>query len=88
MDRSHRLPLTRQARLLGMSRASLYYTPTPVSERDLALMRRVDELHLEYPFAGARMLRRLLRQEGQSVGRRHLGTLMARMGIEAIYRRR
>jgi putative transposase len=88
MDRGHRLPLTRQARLLGLSRASLYYTPTPVSERDSALMRRIDELHLERPFVGARLLRDMLRREGQAIGRRHVASLMRRMGIEAIYRRR
>ena len=50
-------------------------------------MRRLDELHLDYPFAGSRMLRSLLRREGVQVGRRHVGTLMRRMGIEAVYRR-
>ena len=88
MDRGHRLPLMRQARLLGVSRASLYYTPTAVSERDLAWMRRIDELHLERPFVGARLLRDMLRREGQAIGRRHVASLMRRMGIEAIYRRR
>jgi len=88
IDRGHRLPLTRQARLLGLSRASLYYTPVPVSERDLERMRRIDELHLEFPFAGARMLRDFLNREGDPLGRRHVATLMRRMGIEAIYRRR
>ena len=65
IDRGHRLPLARQARLLGLSRGSLYYRPRPVSERDLVLMRRMDELHLELPFAGARMLRDLLDGEGR-----------------------
>jgi putative transposase len=83
----HELSLTRQAQLLDLSRASLYYTPVPVSEADLKLMRRIDELHLELPFLGSRMLRDLLAQEGIDVGRRHVATLMRRMGIEAIYRR-
>ena len=73
--------------LVGISRSSAYYLPQPVSEADLALMRRIDELHLEHPFAGARMLARLLRREGIQVGRRHVSTLMKRMGIEALYRK-
>ena len=87
IDRNHRLALTKQAALLGLSRGSVYYEPVPVSDTDLALMRRLDELHLEFPFAGARMLRGLLAAEGSKVGRRHVTTLMRRMGIEAIYRR-
>jgi putative transposase len=61
--------------------------PRPVPAEDLKLMRRLDELHLDHPFVGARMLRDLLRREGVTVGRRHVSTLMKRMGIEAIYRR-
>ncbi len=87
IDRSHDLPVARQARELGMSRGSVYYLPRPVSAADLALMRRIDELHLEYPFAGSRMLRDLLAGEGIAVGRLHVATLMKRMTIEAIYRR-
>ena len=87
IDRNHDLPVARQARVLNISRGSVYYKPRPVSAEDLALMRRIDELHLEYPFAGSRMLRDFLNREGLSVGRRHVGTLMKRMGIEAIYRR-
>jgi len=87
IDRNHRLALTKQAALLGISRGSVYYEPAPVSDADLALMRRLDELHLEFPFAGSRMLRGLLAAEGSKVGRRHVTTLMRRMGIEAIYRR-
>jgi putative transposase len=88
IERTHALPLVRQAVLLELSRGSLYYEPKPVSLEVLALMRRIDELHLEYPFAGARMLRDLLNTQGIAVGRKHVGTLMRRMGIEAIYRRR
>lgn len=87
IDRDHDLPVVRQARLLDISRSSVYYLPRPVSPGDLALMRRIDELHLDYPFAGARMLRDLLGREGFTVGRLHVSTLMKRMGIEAIYRR-
>jgi putative transposase len=86
-DRSHDLPLKRQAELLGVSRASLYYRPRPVSAADLAIMRRIDELHLAYPFAGSRMLRDLLRAEGFEIGRDHVIALMRVMGIEALYRR-
>ena len=87
IDRSHDLPLTRQAEALGISRGSLYYQPQPVSGADLAVMRRIDELHLDYPFAGSRMLRDLLIAEGFKVGRLHVATLMRRMGIEALYRK-
>ena len=84
IDRQHTLTVTRQAELLGISRGSVYYLPRPVSDADLALMRRIDELHLEHPFMGARMLRRQLRQAGVKIGRRHVGTLMRHMGIEAL----
>ncbi len=87
IDRSHALPLARQAEELGISRGCLYYRPQPVPAADLALMRRMDELHLEYPFAGSRMLRDLLLAEGFTVGRLHVATLMQRMGLEAIYRK-
>ena len=87
IDRSHELPLTRQAKILRLSRGSPYYRPRPVSAADLAIMRRIDELHMDYPFAGSRMLRDLLRGEGVQIGRQHVITLMRRMAIEAIYRR-
>ena len=87
IDHEHRLSLSRQARLLGMSRGSVYYQRRPAAVADLALMRRIDALHLDYPFAGSRMLRDLLRQEGHEVGRLHVATLMKRMGIAALYRR-
>ena len=80
IDRSHELPLTRQAKALGISRGSVYYLPRPTSDADLALMRRIDELHLEHPFAGSRMLRDMLKAEGREVGRRHVATLMKKMG--------
>ena len=87
IDRSHELPLTWQAQVLKLSRSSLYYRPQPVSAADLAIMRRIDELHLEHPFAGSRMLRDLLRGEGVQIGRQRVITMMRRMEIEAIYRR-
>jgi putative transposase len=87
IDRDHELPVKRQAELVGISRGSVYYHPEPVSEAELALMRRIDELHLEHPFAGSRMLRDFLRLQGIEVGRRHVGTLMRRMGIQALYRK-
>ena len=87
IDRSHELPVTRQAQLLKLNRSSVYYQAHPVSAADLAIMRRIDELHLDYPFAGSRMLRDLLRGEGVVIGRQHVITLMKRKGIEAIYRR-
>ncbi|HEY1256666.1 MAG TPA: IS3 family transposase [Terracidiphilus sp.] len=87
IDPEHDLPITQQAEALGISRSTVYYQPRPASAEDLWLMRQVDELHLNYPFAGSRMLRDLLSHQGLEVGRRHLRTLMRRMGIEAIYRK-
>jgi putative transposase len=84
---SHDLPVTRQARVLGISRGAFHYKARPVPPRDLAIMRRIDELHLERPFAGSRMPRDMLNREGVIIGRRHVATLMKRMGIAAIYRR-
>jgi putative transposase len=87
IDRGHELALARQAKLLKLSRSSVYYRPRSVSPGDLAIMRRIDELHLEYPFAGSRMLRDLLRGEGIESGRQRVARMMKRMGIEALYRR-
>jgi putative transposase len=87
IDRTHRLGIGRQARALGISRGSVYYLPRPTSDADLALMRRIDELHLDHPFAGSRMLRGLLKAQGHEAGRLHVATLMKKMGIEALYRR-
>jgi putative transposase len=87
IDRAHDLPIRKQAEALNISRGCVYYLPRPVSDADLAIMRRLDRLHLEYPFAGSRMLRGLLAAEGCKIGRRHVKTLMRRMGIEALYRR-
>jgi putative transposase len=87
IDPEHGLPIKQQAEVLDISRSTVYYEPRPTSEEDLWLMRRIDELHLNYPFAGSRMLRGLLWQQGLEVGRRHIKTLMKRMGVEAIYRK-
>jgi putative transposase len=87
IDRQHDLSITKQAEALGISRGSVYYLPRPVPAAELAVMRRMDELHLEFPFAGSRMLRDLLNQDGIKIARRRVTTLMKRMGIEAIYRR-
>jgi putative transposase len=87
IDRGHALPLTRQAEVLGLSRGSLYYEPRPAPAADLAIMRRIDELHLNYPFAGSRMLRDLLRGEGIAIGRERVAAMMRQMCIAALYRR-
>ena len=87
IDREHDLSITKQAGVLKISRGSVYYLPRPVSSADLEVMRRLDRLHMEFPFAGSRMLRGLLALQGCKIGRRHVKTLMRRMGIEAIYRR-
>jgi len=87
IDRQHPLPVTQQCQLLALGRSSVYYVPQPVAAADLALMRHIDELHLQHPFAGSRLLRDLLRLNGVIVGRKHVATLMRRMGIEALYQR-
>src|SRR6478672_12995054 len=85
IDRGHELPIAKQAQALGISRSSVYYLPRPVPAGDLAVMRRMDELHLELPFAGSQMLRDLLNQEGIAIGRCHVTTLMKRLRIKALY---
>ena len=87
IDKAHDLPVVRQVQLLELSRSSVYYQARPTSENDLKLMRRIDELHLEHPFAGARMLRDMLKLEGHEIGRKHVGTLMKKLDIQAIYRK-
>jgi len=87
MDRTHALPMMRQCQLLKLARSTAYYQPRPVSDTVLVLMRRIDELHLQHPFAGARMLRDLLQQEEHAIGRRQVVTVMRRMGITAIYQK-
>ena len=87
IDRDHELSVTKQAAVVGIARSTVYYLPRPVPAADLDLMRQIDKLYTEFPFAGARMLRRLLAANGSQVGRRHVKALMRRMGIEALYRR-
>ena len=87
IDREHELPITRQANVLNISRGSVYYKPRPVPAGALAIMRRIDELHLDHPFAGSRMLRDMLSREGIATGRQRVASLMKRMGIEALYRK-
>jgi len=86
IDPEHALPVVRQCQLLALARSTAYYAPSPTPESDLTLMRRIDELHLKWPFLGARKLRDLLNRDGFAVGRKHVGTLMRRMGISAVYR--
>jgi len=87
IDKAHDLPVTRQVQLLNLSRSTVYYQPQPMSESDLQLMRRIDKLHLDHPFAGAHMLRDMLRLDKIAVGRKHISTLMKKMSIEALYRK-
>lgn len=87
IDRAHDLPVARQCQILWLARSTAYHRPQDISQADLALMRRIDELHLEHPFAGSRMLRDILRREDHQIGRKHVGTLMKRMGIEALYKK-
>jgi putative transposase len=87
IDPEHALPISRQAEELEISRSTIYYRPRPISDADLMLMRGIDELHMNYPFAGSRMLRDMLSQQGLEVGRRHVRTQMRRMAIETLYRK-
>jgi len=85
IDRAHPLPLTRQSEILELSRSSLYYEAVPVSDRDLELMRLIDEIHMKYPYMGSRSIRDQLQDKGHQVGRQHVSTLMKKMGIAAMY---
>ena len=87
IDRTHELPVVRQCQILRLARSTVYYIPKPTSPEELALMHRIDELHLEHPFAGSRMLRDMLRLEGHLIGRKRVSRLMKRMRIEALYRK-
>jgi len=87
IDPEHTLPLTQQSKIVGISRSSLYYKAVPISERDLELMRLIDEIHLKYPFYGSRRIRNELRDLGHDVGRGHVSTLMKKMGIMALYQK-
>jgi len=87
IDRKAKLSIKRQCALLNLPRSTAYYEPVELSEADNGLMRRIDELHLQYPFAGSRMMRDFLKQDGYNVGRRHVRTLMRKMGIDVLYRK-
>ena len=87
IDRTHDLPVVQQCKILSLSRSTAYYKPQETSQSDLALMQRIDELHLDYPFAGSRMLRDLLCRDGLAVGRKHVATLMKKMRIVALYKK-
>lgn len=87
IDRGHPLPLTRQSGILALSRSSLYYEAAPIGERDLELMRLIDEMHLKYPYMGSRSIRDQLQDRGYQIGRQHVRTLMRKMGIAALYRK-
>ena len=82
----HKLPIAEQCKIVSLAPSTFYYKAEPVSAADLKAMFRIDQLHLEMPFAGARMLRDKLREEGLHIGRKHVTTLMRRMGLEALYR--
>jgi putative transposase len=81
------LPVVAQCRLLKVARSTLYYQPAPVSADDLAVMRRIDELHLAWPFYGSRRMAAVLRREGWEVNRKRAKRLMRVIGIEAIYQK-
>jgi putative transposase len=87
IDRKHELSLSRQSQILGISRSSLYYEVVPISERDIELMRLIDEIHMKYPFYGSQRIRNELRDLGHDVGRGHVSTLMQKMGIMALYQK-
>jgi len=87
IDREHTLPLSRQSLILELSRSSLYYKAMPINDRDLELMRLIDEIHMKYPFMGSRSIRDQLQDMGHQVGRQHVSTLMRKMGIAAMYRK-
>ena len=88
IDRAHSMPITRQCRLLELSRSSVYYQGVPLPEGDLALMRRIDEIHLKLPFYGSRRIRDQLQREGYKVNRKKVRRLMHLMGISALYPKR
>ena len=85
IDRTHALPVTRQCQLLGLNRSSVYYQPAGISDEDLQLMRRIDEMHLKRPFYGSRRIRDWLQDEDFPVNRKRVQRLMRQMGIVALY---
>jgi putative transposase len=87
IDKEHPLPITKQCKILNLSRSGIYYMPTPISDNDKELMCFIDEIHLEEPYLGSRGMKNILKRKGYKVGRIHVRTLMRRMGIEAIYKK-
>ena len=87
INRKAKLSIKRQCVLLKLPRSTVYYRPVEISPADHELMQRIDKLHLQRPFAGSRMMRYFLDKEGYKVGRRHVRTLMRRMGIDVLYRK-
>ena len=87
IDKEHQLPITKQCRILELSRSGIYYAPAPVSDKDRELMRTIDEIHLEEPYLGSRGIKSILKRKGYEVGRIHVRTLMRKMGIEALYKK-
>ena len=87
IDKKASLSIVRQCRLLDLSRSSFYYHSKPVSELDIKLMRLIDEIHLELPFYGSRRIKYELRKKGYKIGRGHVGALMRKMGIVALYKK-
>lgn len=81
----HPLSVVRQCRLLEVPRSSFYYRPAPVSAEDLDLMRRIDAIHLDYPFLGSRRVQDELGRAGLRVNRKKIRRLMRAMGIAALY---
>lgn len=85
IERDGELPIVRQCQLLSLNRSTVYYQPKPVSDEDLKLMRRIDEMHLKRPFYGSRRLRDWLWEEGHDINRKRVQRLMQQMGIQALY---
>jgi putative transposase len=87
IDRKAKIPIKRQWALLKLPRSTAYYKPIEVPLSDVELMKRIDELHLHWPFAGSQMMRDFLKQDSYKVGRRHVRTMMRKMGIDVLYRK-
>ena len=85
IERNDALPVTRQCQLLSLNRSTVYYQPKGLSDEDLELMRRIDEMHLERPFYGSRRIRDWLWEEGYDINRKRVQRLMRQMGITALY---
>lgn len=88
IHRAHELPKTRRCELLQVARATAYYRSEAVNESDLALMRLIDEIHLQWPFYGSRRIRNELEDRGHTVNRKHVRRLLRQMDLRALYPRR